>query len=693
MARKTAVAQPHDAKLDGEHTVGAYIQGTLFTKWKSNRKQLDEAWHDAIDAFRGDDIGQFKEGEAGSDGEEWRSKSCINVVRNKCMSGFAVVIDQLLQGGKIPYMLKPVRNTQQAQIPPEQVEQETIEVKQNYDFLEEQIRLSKSEDELVKAVKLASIYGEVYGKRYVHTVTRNFYEKEVDEKPMPMSKPYAKSAKIPKKVKRTIKTLAVKAVSPWDIFRDMESDDMRECYGIIHRQFTSPHKILSKKGKPFYMDKYIDTVVSMSEKYPYLQGKVVASGEDSSTVTPARRLTINKLNTLEMLEYYGKMPKEFVETFEKQAKIDGMKVESISNEDNEEGDLIEITATVINGYVIRYARTSPEDRPFYRVPWEVKVDSIGAIGIADNVMHLQTTLNGALRAFEDNKKLAGNVILALKERLIASKIKSFRPGMRIQLAEECKSAAEAIQTVKIDDVADGYLPLMAKIEQYIDEMSLIPKITQGINQKDTQTAYEISVQAQSSGKYLGAIIKHFDKYWIEPSITDMYEYNMRDPEAPVPKNSYTIKALGFSSFQDRIVRLGKLQQFFALAVQFPQVLDMVNLEWLISEMAKAFDLDPDQILLPIDQRNAKKKQDEEMAQMMQELQLKMQELELMQKQVEIQATQMKAEATMVKAKASEDKVQIDAQEKGHGMAMDEHKMQMEMENGAKSGEKGNMVQV
>jgi len=680
MAKKTAKNTKntaHNEQLEGTDSLGGYIANTLYSKWRNNRKELDEQWNKNISAFRSEDFDSpWKEGEAGNDGEDWRSKTCINIVRNKCMSSFAVVIDQLLQGGKIPYMLKAVHDPSMVQMPPEAIEQETLATKMNYDYMEEQIRLSKSEDELIKAVKIGSIYGEVYGKRYVHKTTRNFYEKDTDEKPLVMNKPFTKSGKVPKETTRTLKSLGIKAITPWDIFRDMETDNLREGFGIIHRTFTSPHKLRSKKGRAFYLDKYIDTVSDSAEKYPYLQNKYTANSEDTTTVTPARRLTINKLNTLEQLEYYGKAPKEFVEKFEKMVKSDGMEVGNIADEDGEQGELIEIMAVVINSYVVKYARTSPEDRPFYRVPWEVKIDSLGAIGIADNIMGLQTSLNGAIRAFEDNKKLAGNVILALKERLIASKIKSFRPGMRVQLAEECKSANEAIQQIKIDDVADGYLPLIAKFEQYADEMSLIPKISQGITQKDAQTAYEISVQAQSSGKYLGAIIKHYDKYWIEPYITDMYEQNMRDPDAPVPKSNYTIKALGFSSFQDRIVRLGKLQQFFALVIQYPQMLDMVNLEWLISEMAKAFDLDPDQLLLPLEQRNQRKKQADEMNQMMQQMQIKMQQLDLQMKEVEIQATQMKAEATMIKAKSGEAKVQVDAQEKEHGMMINEHSAKM-----------------
>jgi hypothetical protein len=662
---------PYDQRLNSEQSLGNYINSTLFMKWKSNRKLMEDVWHQCIDSFGGEDIGTGKVGENKSDGEDWRSSTCLNIVRNKCMSAFAVIEDQVLQGGRIPYMLKPVRIPAETSIPPDQIAQETMEVKQNYDYMEEQLRLSNSENELIKAFKIGTIYGEAYGEKYVHTFTRNFYPLKDEEEPVKMADKYAKTGSMNVE-KRTVKCLAIRARTPWDIFRDMETNDMRKCFGVINRKFIAPYTLLGKKGQKFYLDKYIDTVATSAESVPYQQGRVVARGEDISTITPRRRKTINKLNTLEVLQYNGKAPKTFVETFEKQCKADGMTVANAPVKEGEEGEMIEIMAHVINGYVVKYARTSPEDRPIIRVPFEENTDGLGAIGVAGNIVGIYTSLNSAVRAFEDNKRLAGDVILAIKERLLAGKFTKIRPGMRLQLAEECNDARQAVSQLTIQDVGEGYLPLIAKFEQYADDMSLIPRISQGISTKDAQTAYEISVQTQRAGKYLGAIIKNYDKYWIEPFMTDLYEYNMRDPDAPVPKNPYTVKALGFSSFQDRMVRLQKLQQFFGMVAQAPTLMQMVNVDWLITELAKAFDLDPDQLLIPMEQRNAQKEQQGQISQSQQQMQLQMQQLGVQKMQTDIQATQMKAQAALMKANASENKVNVEAQGKQHEMAMNEH---------------------
>lgn len=685
---------PYDARLNANESLGNYIQCTLFTKFKSNRKSLEDEWHKAIDSFSGEDIGTGKVGENNSDGEDWRSKTCLNIVRNKCMSAFAVIEDQMLQGGRIPYMLKPVRNPAQAQVPPDQIEKETVEAKQNYDYMEEQLRLSSAENELIKAFKISTIYGEVYGEKYVHTYTRNFYALKDEEDPVRMEDKYTKQGVMDVE-KRTVKCLAQRARTPWDIFRDMETNDMRKCFGVIDRKFMAPYTLLGKKGQRFYLDKYIDTVAVSGESIPYQQGRVVARGEDTSTITPKRRKTINKLNTLEVLQYHGKAPKKYVELFEKQCEADGMKVEKKRVKEGEEGEMVEIMAHVINGYVVKYARTSPEDRPITRVPFEENTDGLGAIGVAGNIVGIYTSLNSAVRAFEDNKRLAGDVILALKERLIASKFSKIRPGMRLQLADECNDARQAVQQLVIQDVGEGYIPLIQKFEQYADDMSLIPKISQGISTKDAQTAYEISVQTERAGKYLGAIIKNFDKYWIEPFMTDLYEYNMRDPDAPVPKNPYTVKALGFSSFQDRMVRLSKLQQFFGMVAGAPELLKAINLDWLITELAKAFDLDPDQLLIPMEQRNAQKEQEGQIQAMMQEMNMKMMELDLALKQAQIESTALKGQAAMVKAQSSADKTQIEGATKQHDAMIKEHKAGMEeqqMMQGQQQGQ-SNMVPV
>ena len=111
--------------------------------------------------------------------------------------------------------------------------------------------------------------------------------------------------------------------------------------------------------------------------------------------------------------------------------------------------------------------------------WEIDLDGISGTGVADNVESVQMVLNGMVRAFEDNKKLAANVIVAIKKALLLEWSGTFKPGELIEVAEEAKSAAEAIQQIIIQDVGETLLSGIALMERYAEEGSMLPKILQG----------------------------------------------------------------------------------------------------------------------------------------------------------------------------------------------------------------------
>ena len=72
-----------------------YIK-TRIEHLSEDRKGRDEAWNAIRDNVRAIAAKQWKAGE----GEGWRSKSVINITKQKIMTGYAIVIDVLLQRGR-----------------------------------------------------------------------------------------------------------------------------------------------------------------------------------------------------------------------------------------------------------------------------------------------------------------------------------------------------------------------------------------------------------------------------------------------------------------------------------------------------------------------------------------------------------------------------------------------------------------
>ncbi len=77
---------------------------------------------------------------------------------------------------------------------------------------------------------------------------------------------------------------------------------------------------------------------------------------------------------------------------------------------------------------------------------------------------------------------------------------------------------------------------------------------------------------------------------------------MHDPEQKKGKGNFIGKALGFTSFQDRVERMGKLMQALNLAISHEVVGRETKIRQLLTEYYKALDIDPQLALKTADEK-------------------------------------------------------------------------------------------
>lgn len=567
---------------------------TTYSNWKQNRTALQNKWNSNNAAFRGVSEHKWKDSEAVSG---WQSQTFINVTKQKVVSACALVVDMLLAGGKIPFMLKPAPwdRVIASELSPEEQEKRKSDIADMRDRIEQQLLDCNADRALIKNILSEAVYGETYAKRVIHEVERSQWQTRVyagqgvtDASRLPSD--YTTFEQV---VDRSLAP-AWTFVSVWDIFRDLETDDLQAGAGIIHRQLVAPHWLRGKKGKAYYLDEHINTVLSLAGQS---QSQATHPEHDPASLPPALRDVSHRQNTILYLEFWGRVPADRVAAFE-QESFSGKPVPSVAfDNDDDNGDEVECMVCVANDQVVRYARTTPKDRPFYRGIWEDSLDGQGAIGVADNAENAQFMLNGAVRAFEDNKKLSANLILGVKRRYLDGDFKRVNTGLMVDISEDCDDARKALQQVTLQDVGESLLSLIALAEKYADMDTLIPKLTQGLDVKEPQMrAYVAQQQVEKSGKYIGSVIRNNDETLIEPIVESFYDYNMEDPSNLKGKGAYVVKSLGFTSFQDRIERIEKLKSLLALVMSSEILVRESKVRWYLEEIAKALDLDPDEVL-------------------------------------------------------------------------------------------------
>jgi hypothetical protein len=577
-----------------------------FDDAEKNRKDLLAKWEENRNYFLGIATDKWKKNE----GVGWRSKSMPGVTHQKVIFAMALVLDTVLSGGKIPFMLKQSgfdRNRIRTAATDPQTLNRAIDDMTR--LIEQQFLDCRAELVYAKNVLSGALYGWTYGKFLVNEVTRSGWEPVTPEVPgildwqrVPESlqqwKPWSESFLAP----------AYVYVPVWNILRDWEIDDLHECYFVGQREIVNNYWLKQKIGKPFYIPNQIRAAIAASKNSTGTgthSNPSINEERDEKSLPPVLRDIQARHSNQVYFERWGRVPKNIVEEFEKSMKENNgfSPISLMTNEDT--GDEIEVCACSYNHeHTVRYVRTSPDMRPFFQAKWEDPGDELAPLGVADNCKQMHNVLKGTFRAIEDNSKLSANVIIALKERFFKEVPETFEPGTKLLLNEECNDARQAMQSVTIPSVVGPLMELLNVVRQFLDEDSMVPKISQGIREPGEQTASEASMRQASASKYIGMAIRNLDDGIVEPVINEFLKYNMNDPSVQVGKGNYLVQALGFTSFQNKTARVQALQQVLTLALSNEALMGQTKVRFYLEEIIKALDADPDQGLKTPDEIQA-----------------------------------------------------------------------------------------
>lgn len=623
----------------------------LFTSFSQNRQQaVEDSWTDARNAFNRiiDTTKHTKSGE----GENWRSSAYLGSTRQKIVAATAIIVDTMLQGGRINYLLQPSEMSREALEMagfPEDYHEDNREKMEA--IIDDQLSWAQADLQYRKSILCSAIYGGTFAKI------------ESDEHTMTSFRPIAETINpdvqeaLRYEFQRNDVTYPkMRHLSIWDCFTDLENLNPRSNLGFFHREFTRKAEVKKMLSR---------------NDYGLLEDKLKAALKASDEVAPDSTATTNPklddLNTtfhnLRVLDFYGRVPTVKLRGFlENHAPdlIPEFDIDEDLEDDSCEETEVHMFLVGTNNTIVKI--TPVDDvlgRPVFYVPWEDNVeDSLKDVGVGDNCMNTQHLQNSIFRAIVDNQALSGNALLGVKEEHLMEKFDEVVPGKKIRISPDCQDIRQALQNFQIQDVSSGLIQVFNLVSQMLEDDSNIPRIQQGGEARREETAYSISQRLEKSGKYFGQIVRNFDDYYTEPIIRYMYYYNMIDPEVQAGKGDYDIQALGFSSFQDRVVRLAGLREFFEIALAHPEVFERLKLENLFREFSRMLDLDPDQVTYSEEEVAEKEAREAEEAQRQAELEA----LDMQQKQAAIARDNSQATINTVHANKANEELKLKQRE-------------------------------
>ena len=365
-------------------------------------------------------------------------------------------------------------------------------------------------------------------------------------------------------------------VSVWNFYPDPEASSMEDAEYVVERHKMSRTQLRQLKTRPYFMKDAIQE--SIRKGADYVQKHWEMAMQDDETQADTERW--------EVLEFWGFVDVEHLED-------NGVNIPS------EYKDLDELNCNiwVCNGEVLRFVLNpfKPTNIPYYAVPFEHNPYSFFGIGIAENMDDTQTLMNGFMRMAIDNAALSGNLIIEIDEtNLVPGQDMSVYPGKTFR--RQGGAPGQAIFGTKFPNVAQENIQLFDKARVLADESTGFPSFAHGQTGVSGvgRTASGISMLMGAANGSIRTVVKNVDDYLVRPLGRAFFAFNMQFDFDESIRGDLEVRASGTESLMANEVRSQRLMQFLQTA-QNPVLAPFAKMDYIIREIAKSMDLDPDKV--------------------------------------------------------------------------------------------------
>lgn len=374
-----------------------------------------------------------------------------------------------------------------------------------------------------------------------------------------------------------IKTVPqITSVSIWNFYPDPDANNMEEAEYVIERHKMSRSQLRALKKRPYFRDNAIDTAITMGENFTKEWWEQVMEDDNQEVAT----------ERYEVLEFWGNVDVSILEDHD----IDIPR--NLKNEDE-----LSVNIWVCNGQVLRLVMNpfTPRIIPYYVVPYEVNPYSMFGIGIAENMDDTQTLMNGFMRMAVDNAALSGNLLIEVDEtNLVPGQDLTVYPGKVFR--RQGGAPGQAIFGTKFPNVSNENMQMFDKARVLADESTGFPSFAHGQTGVSGvgRTASGISMLMSAANGSIRTVVKNVDDYLLAPLGRALFAFNMQFDYDPEIKGDLEVNAEGTESLMANEVRSQRLMQFLGV-VQNPVLAPFAKMDYIIREIAKSMDLDPDKV--------------------------------------------------------------------------------------------------
>ena len=371
-------------------------------------------------------------------------------------------------------------------------------------------------------------------------------------------------------------------VSVWNFYPDPDANNMDEAQYVVERHKMSRSQLRSLKKRPYFRDTVIDQVIESGESYVKKYWE-----DDLSDYAPD-----HGVYRFEVLEYWGMCDTQLLKDNEVEIP-----------KELEDFDELQANIWICDGKLLRMVLNpfKPAKIPYMAVPYELNPYSFFGVGIAENMDDTQTLMNGFMRMAVDNAVLSGNLLIEVDEtNLVPGQDLSVYPGKVFR--RQGGAPGQAIFGTKFPNVSNENMQLFDKARQLADESTGLPSFAHGQTGVTGigRTASGISMLMNAAAGSIKTVIKNVDDYLLRPLAEGFFRFNMQFDFTPEIRGDLEVKARGTESLMANEVRSQRLMQFLQVSSN-PALAPFAKFQYIIREIAKSMDLDPDKVTNNMDE--------------------------------------------------------------------------------------------
>ena len=366
------------------------------------------------------------------------------------------------------------------------------------------------------------------------------------------------------------------SVSIWNFYPDPDAATMEEAEYVIERHKMSRSQVRGLKNRPYFRENAVDNALRLGESYRKQWWEHIM--EDNSEEDRADRF--------EVLEFWGFVDREVIED-------QGVDIPK----DLEDADQLSVNIWICNGQVLRLVMNpfTPAYIPYFAAPYELNPYSFFGVGIAENMDDTQTLMKGFMRMAVDNAALSGNLLIEVDEtNLVPGQDLSVYPGKVFR--RQGGAPGQAIFGTKFPNVSNENMQMFDKARVLADESTGFPSFAHGQTGVSGvgRTASGISMLMSAANGSIRNVVKNIDDYLLAPLGKAFFGFNMQFDFDTGIKGDLEIKARGTESLMANEVRSQRLMQFMQV-VSNPALAPFARMDYIVREIAKSMDLDPDKV--------------------------------------------------------------------------------------------------